>query len=115
MVHDQTSFLNDASFNDFIRNTLGSNDEHKHMQGVLNFDSQILKGNDLFDKPSKGEGVNRGSSDLVMFSSGAKRNSISGTKVVPSKNKRHLSSIQQQVSQKGQELKVGNLNEKNNL
>ena len=48
---------NDQSLNDFIRNTLGS-EEPIPME---------------FDRPSLGGGIHRGSSDIIMFSSGVKQ------------------------------------------
>lgn len=71
--------LNDASFNEFIKQTLGSN-EDATKGGVsggggigggiesLNFDVDI-------ERPSMGGGIHRGSSDIVMFQNALLSNS----------------------------------------
>jgi hypothetical protein len=55
--------LNDVSFNDFIRNTLG-NEDNKVGGPALETD---------FDRPSLGGGIHRGSSDIVMFNSSSQK------------------------------------------
>jgi len=48
--------LNEQSFNDFVRNTLGSNEDK-----LINAIEQEI------ERPSLGGGIHRGSSDIIMF------------------------------------------------
>lgn len=64
--------LNDVSFNDFIRNTLGNDDNKGVAPGVSVFETD-------FERPSLGGGIHRGSSDIVMFNQSSQKKSNHNT------------------------------------
>jgi hypothetical protein len=56
---DDNWLVNDTSFDAFIRNTLGSNDDPRGSGGIR-LDSEG-------ERPSFGSGIHRGSTDLMML------------------------------------------------